>query len=101
MHDAKVRQLTGPGVAGLEHCPPTYHFDFSHEEFMAFVANPAVSMKHLGLHFQVTSITLAQWHEWYSEKEGWTPNTELARRPPSGVCCHGGADGGVRCHMHK
>ena len=102
MSNGKVRQLTGPGIKGLEHCPPTYHFDFSLEEFQSFILNPAEAVKELGLDFKVTNIELAQWDKWYSQDGGWKKRPKAAKaRPARAVCCHGGADGGVRCHMHR
>ena len=46
---AKVVQLTGPGIAGLEHCPPFYHFDLDPKELERFFADPGKVLKELGL----------------------------------------------------
>ena len=98
MDHTKVRQLSGPGIKGLEHCPPAYHFDFSHEEFQTFIADPAETMKQLGLKLTVATVTLSRWSESYSEKAGWSARAPSARA--KGVCCYSSGDGGVTCHMH-
>jgi len=39
----------GPGVPGLEHDPPLYHFDLSEEEFSQMLIDPVEFLRMLGL----------------------------------------------------
>jgi hypothetical protein len=94
-----VKQLTGKGVEGLEHCPPSYHVDFTPEGFERLVANPEDVFTELGFVDPLPGITveLARPLEGFSEMEGWV---SAKNNTTTGFCCVAGADGGVKCHRH-
>jgi hypothetical protein len=93
-----LQQLTGRGVKekDLEHCPTTYHFELSPEEFEEFIRDPASTLERLGIPYpKPLNIYLERWDEVYSETEGWQ-----SARPAQDYCAHGGDDGGLVIHKH-
>jgi hypothetical protein len=47
--DIVVTQLAGPGVPGLEHDPPVFHFDLGMEQMPELLRDPVRFLKGLGL----------------------------------------------------
>jgi hypothetical protein len=92
-----VRQLTGKGVESLEHCPPTFHFDLSADEFHRLLDDPEETLASIGVEVpRGTSFTLVRWTEAFSDAQGWLPRGKGGK----GVCCHQQGDGGVVCYTH-
>lgn len=96
---AKLKQLTGHGIEGLEHCPPLYHVDFEWEEFEAFLADPVGVMKDLGFEINYPRIVLNRWHEAWSEKERKWVRVDAAALKKQTLCCYG-TDDEIICHRH-
>jgi hypothetical protein len=77
-----VRKLAGPGVAGMEHDTPLWHFDMETADIPALLSDPAKFLAGTGIPVH--------------EKE------EIAFRGPHAVtlCCYS-TDEGMLCHSHK
>ena len=45
---AKLVRMSGPGVKGLEHCPPYYRADLDADEWAMLTADPAKVLRELG-----------------------------------------------------
>lgn len=45
----RVQQLAGPGIEGLEHDPPVYHFDLEQPMMEQLLANPVEFLAGIGL----------------------------------------------------
>jgi len=106
-----VKQLTGPGVPGMEDEAPLYHFDLSMDELVELIMDPEVFLAGIDVPTSAArTILFLRWNEVYSPDEGWqsrhaddaTSNEEIfelqARRPRA--CCTTG-DGGMTCTVWK
>lgn len=102
---AKLRQISGPGIEGLQECPPCFHVDFDRTEFKDFLSDPAGILKILGYAIKSPRVTLCNWDEEWSHKKH-----EFVKRPldtqgllvstaPVG-CCYV-THGEVICHVHE
>lgn len=66
-----------PENADAEYLPPTFYLKFSQEEFPAFLANPAGTMKELGHHVKNLTVTVKD-HVWDASKQEWvTDQTDM------------------------
>jgi hypothetical protein len=94
---ATLRQLSGAGIKGLEHCPPCYHVDFEADEFAQFLADPVGVLKELGYEMSRAQIILGRWNDaWSHRRQEWIarPNEKPVRG-----CCYV-SDDSVICHPH-
>ena len=100
----EATQIAGPGVPGLDHEAPVYHFDVPPEAWQSFIHDPASYLAKLGLtpdiapRGQLSRSVVLDFEIWEAEK-GWLPE-----RPPEellfarkGGCCFWF---GGKCHCH-
>lgn len=72
MAKAKLQQLAGKAVPGMDKYPTLHHIDFDHDEFETFLADPVGVGQKLGLDMSKTTINLEHWdEEWDSHKQAW------------------------------
>lgn len=100
MENSAVQIVSGPGIKGLEHCPPLTHFDLSEDDFAALLENPEAVMKRFGIKSKASSITLLRWDETYSPVKGWEKVGSDQRPKRPRACCYA-TDEGMVCHRHE
>jgi hypothetical protein len=107
-----VKQLAGPGVPGLEHDPPVFHFDLGMELMPELLANPVEFLEQLGLGpeqgvapkgFMSVRLTGPEWtwngHQWVA-REDQLGSAEDADAPRSS-CCYISGPAEMTCHTHE
>jgi hypothetical protein len=73
-----------PQNAETEKLPPTFYLKFYQDEFAAFVANPAATLRELGQSVDNVTVTVRD-HAWSAEQQEWVTDRsgKLFELPPS------------------
>jgi hypothetical protein len=91
-HLPKATQIAGPGVPGLEHEAPVYHFDVRPDDFDEFIRDPARYLERLGLtrdeapRGQISRVGVLDSEVWEPGK-GWMDNPPDPQFWRTGCCC--------------
>ena len=107
-----VNQLAGPGVPGLEHDPPVFHFDLGMELMPELLANPVEFLKELGLGpeqgvapkgYMSVRLTGPEWtwngREWVGREDQEVSSKDAGTARSS--CCYISGPAEMTCHTHE
>ncbi|MDQ4092810.1 MAG: hypothetical protein M3143_05220 [Actinomycetota bacterium] len=108
--DILVKKLAGPGVEGLEHDPPVFHFDVKTDLMPELLADPVEFLKQLGLGpeqgvapkgLMTVRLTGAEWI-WNGRQWVATEDQTLASGDAgvSSSCCYISGPAEMTCHTH-
>jgi hypothetical protein len=102
----EARQLSGPGIEGLETDPPLYHFDVEPDDLGALVEDPAGFLAAMGLTAEKgvattgrIDVTLNRFNDRWIPGRGWVLGKDLDKLAPAKGCCYL-SDEKVVCHPH-
>jgi hypothetical protein len=109
--EIRVQQLAGPGVPGLDHDPPVYHFDLATEMMPDLMADPVEFLRRIGLGPEqgvapkgamAVRLTDAEWlwdgTRWISRED--QPQKADNAGVPSTSCCYISGPAEMTCHTH-
>ena len=103
--DIVVKQLAGPGVPGLEHDSPVFHFDLGMDLMPELMGNPVEFLKRLGLGPEQgvapkgsMDVRLTD-NEWTWTGRQWVANEDLALADDGGVPGDAGAPRSSCCYI--
>lgn len=106
-----VKQLAGPGVAGLEHDPPVFHFDLEMDLMPELLENPVEFLRQLGLGPEqgvapkgtmTVRLTGPEWTwngvRWVAREDQAVATVEASASSTS--CCYISGPAEMTCHTH-
>jgi hypothetical protein len=117
VRDVQVKQLSGPGVPGLETDPPVFHFDLGMDLMPELVADPVGFLRGLGLGpdqgvapkgSMTVRLTSPEWawdgSRWVAQED--QPVADDAGAPDAGTharssCCYISGPEEMTCHTHQ